>query len=346
MKKKIQKPFDVEAAKRGAKIETRNGMPARIICYDRKGKHHIVALVDYPEREICIFYTIEGKLYNTRDEIEDLVIVEEVEVSKFKVGDWVVRDTVEEHPWLIFEVTPNYYNMEDLHENITARRCSIIDNSYHLWTLKDAKPGDVLICENDNCPFIFKGFSYDGAPSAYCGIDTTNSIYIGTDGPWTRTTVRPATYKERLQFFNKLEEEGYKWDADSLTLSKIQKRWRDDEHVQIDDYFMNGVSQITFRPGYNTCCYYNLFATERQAKSAMAMARISQIMKNDERFGGAISNEEWNNATIYAVIVKSDNKLFVTTSHRYEYLAFHEREQAKLFLEENEDLVKDYYMLD
>ena len=30
---------------------------------------------------------------------------------------------------------------------------------------------------------------------------------------------RPATYDEKQQFFNKLEE-GYKWDADSLKLLK------------------------------------------------------------------------------------------------------------------------------
>ena len=29
----------------------------------------------------------------------------------------------------------------------------------------------------------------------------------------------------------------------------------------------------------------------------------------------------------------------------YNFLAFHTEKQAKLFLEENEDLVKDYYML-
>lgn len=35
MKKKIQKPFEVEAAKNGAIIETKNGHSVRIICYDK-----------------------------------------------------------------------------------------------------------------------------------------------------------------------------------------------------------------------------------------------------------------------------------------------------------------------
>lgn len=41
------KPFDLEAAKNGAPVQTRNGKPARIICYDKKGTDYpVVALVD------------------------------------------------------------------------------------------------------------------------------------------------------------------------------------------------------------------------------------------------------------------------------------------------------------
>ena len=32
--------------------------------------------------------------------------------------------------------------------------------------------------------------------------------------------------------------------------------------------------------------------------------------------------------------------------YSYKFLAFHTKEQAELFLQENEDLVKDYYMID
>ena len=46
------------------------------------------------------------------------------------------------------------------------------------------------------------------------------------------------------------------------------------------------------------------------------------------------------------VIIKINNDLEISGSYRYEYLAFHTKEQAELFLKENEDLVKDYYMMD
>lgn len=92
---------------------------------------------------------------------------------------------------------------------------------------------------------------------------------------------------------------------------------------------------------------YNVFATEKQAKSALAMARISQIMANDKRFGEVITDEEWNNPDIRKYCIdrfagKRRIDVFDTTYH---FLAFHTREQRDLFLEENEDLIKDYLMI-
>lgn len=75
------------------------------------------------------------------------------------------------------------------------------------------------------------------------------------------------------------------------------------------------------------------------------MAQISQIMANDERFGGVVTDEEWNYNRKY-VIIRRGTKLGIETKYCYEYLAFHTNEQAELFLKENEDLIKDYYMLD
>ena len=356
MKKKIQKPFNVEAAKGGAKVETRDGDSVRILCYDRKSNNcinfPIIALINHNGTESCFSYTSEGRLlgddFDICDDAHDLVIIEEVEISKFNVGNWVFATNDGEGPWLITAITDNYYKLQDTQENETGVAQITIDNKYHLWSLKDAKPGDVLISENDKHPFIFKKF-LGYAPSAYCGIDTTDSIYISDeDRPWTRDTVRPATYEERQLLFNKLEEKNYKWDTDTLTLSKIQKRWRDNEYKTISGYYTHVDSCITYSKDHNnTKENYNIFATEKQAKSALAMARISQIMANDKRFGGIVTDEEWgNNVPCYYVILKVRNILVITTSYRYEYLGFHTMEQANLFLEENEDLVKDYYMMD
>lgn len=44
MKKKIQKPFSIEAWKNGAKVETRSGREVRILCTDVKSAYSIVAV--------------------------------------------------------------------------------------------------------------------------------------------------------------------------------------------------------------------------------------------------------------------------------------------------------------
>ena len=87
------------------------------------------------------------------------------------------------------------------------------------------------------------------------------------------------------------------------------------------------------------------FIDEKHAKSALAMAQISQLMKY---FGGRITDEEWSNSgTIKYVIVKMEGKLDCAASYgEYIFLAFHTKSQRENFLKYNERLVKDYLMLD
>lgn len=77
MKKKI--PFDIEKAFAGAKVETRGGCPARILCYDKKPEYNpILALVNYNGIEIPTSYNADGTYYSSGIvSSRDLVIVEE-----------------------------------------------------------------------------------------------------------------------------------------------------------------------------------------------------------------------------------------------------------------------------
>ena len=151
--------------------------------------------------------------------------------------------------------------------------------------------------------------------------------------------------------------EGYKIDEENSTFDcikfrPIEKRWRDDVSARIAGYKINAISEIYQIPlkfsNANIKINYSIFAIEKQAKSALAMARISQIMANDKRVGGAVTDEEWKNPyNVKYVIIKAKGTIVKDSSLlAYYFLAFHTPEQRDLFLEENEDLVKDYLMID
>ena len=148
--------------------------------------------------------------------------------------------------------------------------------------------------------------------------------------------------------------EGMEIDRENSTFECIKfkpivKRWRDNEDVQIKGYYIYGSnSTICYSDSYfNTPNNYNIFATEKQAKSALAMARISQIMANDKRFGGVVTDEEWeHNESVKYVIQRGTKNIIKNDCYNlYHFLAFHTLEQRDLFLKENEDLVKDFLMI-
>ena len=147
--------------------------------------------------------------------------------------------------------------------------------------------------------------------------------------------------------------EGFAIDKENSTFECIRfkpiakKRWRDTKNAKIEGYYIGVYSDIT--PSYtcNSPSNYNVFATEKQAKSALAMARISQIMANDERFGGVVTDEEWEHNESLKYVIQRGTKNIIKNYcyHLYHFLAFHTLEQRNLFLEENEDLIRDYFCL-
>ena len=89
MKRKVQKPFSLkkEEWKNGAKLETRDGKPARILATDIRGPRPIAAALYYEEddEELVYYYTEDGFFKSRQEESHlDLVIAEEIE----KLPNW------------------------------------------------------------------------------------------------------------------------------------------------------------------------------------------------------------------------------------------------------------------
>lgn len=151
--------------------------------------------------------------------------------------------------------------------------------------------------------------------------------------------------------------QGYEIDKESSTFECIKFKKKQDIKTW-DDLCKHGSSK---NGGFFIRAYGNIdpidvvgrlsnsersvFLTEKEAKSARAAAMISQLMPY---YGGAISDEEWSSSDITKFTIERVKNGICKYSYVtvYHYVAFHTKEQRDRFLENNEQLVKDYFMLD
>ena len=145
----------------------------------------------------------------------------ETKYPKFKVGDWISGYYTN---YKVLSINNEGYAVEDVDGN----KINILfenEKFHHLWSIKDAKDGDVLVCCN-NKPFIFKGFfglNFPNCLAAYCGVTLENQFgHCNGKTFWTNQDVKPATKEQCNLLFQKMHEAGYEWDAEKKVLNKIK----------------------------------------------------------------------------------------------------------------------------
>lgn len=85
------KEFDLEKAKTGHPVCTRDGHKVRILCFDKKGHHSIVALIEDSGIEVTICYDNRGR-YNDdgKESLHDLfmeTVKQEAWINLYKDKD-------------------------------------------------------------------------------------------------------------------------------------------------------------------------------------------------------------------------------------------------------------------
>lgn len=140
---------------------------------------------------------------------------------KFKVGDWITNGAC---TWRIDLIEDDLYCSNCDLRFTCGGDIKSIDEQYHLWTIEDAKDGDILVTENEK-PFIFKGLdiSHSDKPIAYGGI--VNSGYFmpsnNCTNRWTDGNAYPANKEQRDLLFKKIKEAGYKWNKNKKILKRL-----------------------------------------------------------------------------------------------------------------------------
>lgn len=143
---------------------------------------------------------------------------------KFKVGVWVVNN-VSEHVFRIKSITGRHCTLEDTRGNIMSPCLLPCENYCHLWTIQDAKDGDVLVASDDSI-FLYK-CTIDCACKYYIALTTDGAIKFnkGLEHYWeTSRAVHPATKGQRILLFEKMKEAGYVWDEEKKALKKIEQK--------------------------------------------------------------------------------------------------------------------------
>jgi len=166
--------------------------------------------------------TIDGVDYDLVEREKPLLQNKDI-----KIGDWVVYKG---KPHIVYAKNGDIFYLRQNEDG--CLRNTLPADALHLWTLDDAKDGDILM--STTSIFVYAGIDtkqeFGGGSDAIkfymhlnCGTDLKIKNGIGV-GAKNDNECRPATKEERELLFLQLAVHGYEWDAKKKELKKIVKR--------------------------------------------------------------------------------------------------------------------------
>lgn len=177
------------------------------------------------EEKEKLFKAIKDNGYKWNAETKTL---EKITRPNFKVGDWVTDGV---RKFQIHFITDTHYWYS---ENCILGSIESVDKQYHLWTINDAKDGDVLFHSDSASSgiFIFKEILQLGTIEkvvCHCDYDSEDGFCLGENHTccWTDSKILyPATKKRCDLLFQKIKEAGYKWNPETKVLEKIEPSFK------------------------------------------------------------------------------------------------------------------------
>ncbi len=156
---------------------------------------------------------------------------------KFHEGDWVVSKLG--NVWYIDSFDNKNYKVTDINGNYNCFPIYIQDR-LHLWTIQDAKDGDVLINWN-NTTFIFKAIENETVKfhvaynEKWDAIKTPSTKLSHLGLPEHQFEFHPATKEQRDTLMKAMTDAGYTFDFKKKELKKVE------EEVNGEDYGIDGL---------------------------------------------------------------------------------------------------------
>jgi hypothetical protein len=128
----------------------------------------------------------------------------------------------------------NEYLTEFGHWDISEHgKCVIFPKGKTTWEgfQRPFKDGDILVGKA-NQPFIFQSLNDNDGCFSYCGI-TADEKFCLHDDDWSfANSLRFATEEEKQKLFKIIQDNGYKWNAETKTLEKIEPKFKVGDKVR------------------------------------------------------------------------------------------------------------------
>ena len=177
---------------------------------------------------------------------------------QFKVGNWITDGYIY---YKITEILDDRYIIESKYD----KRGAILfeyENRYHLWTIQDAKDGDVLVCDINKAEI---GGDVEKLPNiipticiyhnvvkdqdfihTYCSLYNESSLIVSNSMYYNTFVynIHPATKEQRELLFEKMREAGYELDAEKKELKKIEVVSKESEDERIRKELIEQVAYI------------------------------------------------------------------------------------------------------
>jgi hypothetical protein len=137
---------------------------------------------------------------------------------KFKDGDWITNGN---YTWQVISVDYLDYTLQNQCGECVEDTVDYVNKAFHLWTIQDAKDGDVLAFDNGTI-VIFKDLYNSTSFHSYCYIECGIFDFNKDELPdwWEGEGFNPSTKEQSDILFQKMKEAGYEWDADKKELRK------------------------------------------------------------------------------------------------------------------------------
>ena len=217
---------------------------------------------------------------------------------KFKVGDWITN-YYGEVTWKVISVDYVAYTLQNQLGKCIEDTIDYVNEAFHLWTIQDAKDGDVLAFDNDTI-VIFKDLYNSTSFHSYCYIEDGIFDFNKDELPdwWNGEGFKPATKEQIDILFQKMKKAGYEWDGEKKELMKVEPKFK------VGDWIVtpkNKVFKITSIEG--TCYSFNNESTYWEICYCDEECHLWTIQ--DAKDGDVLATEDKNFTTPFVAIYKS-----------------------------------------